>query len=77
MLKTVPFGKKVTYGELGAMIGTRSARAGGTVCRKNPFPFIIPCHRVLAAGGLGGFSQGLDIKRLLLEHEGLAWQLHP
>ncbi|WP_439028994.1 methylated-DNA--[protein]-cysteine S-methyltransferase [Gordonia terrae] len=72
----VAHGQTVTYGELAAMTGTRvSARGVGTIMGINPVPVIIPCHRVVAGDGLGGYSggadgQGLATKRWLLEFEG-------
>jgi len=72
-LRDVPFGKTVSYGELAAQIGNpKAARAIGGAVGKNPIPIIIPCHRVLAAGGkLGGFTGGTDIKEWLLAIEGV------
>jgi len=71
-------GKTRTYGELAAELHS-SARAVGGACGANPIPVVVPCHRVIAAGGaIGGFmgakSEGfeLGIKRWLLEHEGAA-----
>ena len=68
----VPFGRTVSYGELARAVGSpRAARAVGQALGRNPAPMIVPCHRVLAAGGkLGGFGGGLDMKRRLLELEG-------
>ncbi len=73
-LTTIPAGSVTTYGELAARLGS-SARAVGAACRANPLPLIRPCHRVVAATGLGGFSGErsgwlLDFKRALLRHEG-------
>ncbi len=70
-LQRVPFGKKLTYGELAAKSGSpRAARAVGSACHYNPFPLFIPCHRVVASqGGLGGFAYGPVMKRLLLDFE--------
>lgn len=70
-LAKVPFGSTTTYGELAAASGSpNGARAVGGACGRNPVPLLIPCHRVLAAGGaLGGFSQGLEVKRRLLAFE--------
>ena len=75
-MQRIPAGKTRTYGELAREIGS-SARAVGGACGANPVPLVVPCHRVIAAGGaLGGFmgsrSAGfeLGIKRWLLEHEG-------
>lgn len=68
----IPFGGLATYGDLARDIGS-SARAVGTACGKNPIPVIVPCHRVIAAGGgIGGYSGrgGTDTKRVLLDLEG-------
>jgi methylated-DNA-[protein]-cysteine S-methyltransferase len=73
LARGIGYGRTVTYGELAARAGNRSAaRAIGAVMASNPIPIIIPCHRVVASGGsLGGFSapQGVDLKRRLLEME--------
>jgi methylated-DNA-[protein]-cysteine S-methyltransferase len=74
-LATIPAGKVTRYGELAKKLGT-SARAVGNACRMNPVPVVIPCHRVVAAHGIGGYAgdtggELLDIKRWLLEHEGV------
>jgi len=70
-LRRIPPGQTRGYGEVAGEIGSpRAARAVGQACGANPIPLLIPCHRVLAAGGkLGGFSGGLDWKRLLLKRE--------
>jgi len=69
-MQKIPAGSALTYGELAAAVGNpRAIRAVGQACRCNRMPLIIPCHRVLAAGGLGGFSLGLEWKRKLLELE--------
>lgn len=67
----IPFGQTRTYGQLGKHLGT-PAQAIGQACGANPIPLLIPCHRVLAAGNLGGFSggQGVETKVALLRHEG-------
>ena len=67
----IPFGETRSYSELATAMGTPSkARAVGTALGKNPFPLIIPCHRVLGKNGdLCGFAFGLDCKRALLEAE--------
>ncbi|MDR2884763.1 MAG: MGMT family protein [Deferribacteraceae bacterium] len=68
----IPIGRAVTYAELAELAGSpRAARAVGTAMRKNKFLLLIPCHRVLAANSIGGFSIGLDIKVKLLEMEGV------
>lgn len=68
-LLKVPYGRTVTYGELARRIGCRSAQAVGQVLNRNPIAIIIPCHRVVAASGLGGYAYGPDIKRKLLNLE--------
>jgi methylated-DNA-[protein]-cysteine S-methyltransferase len=70
LLKIAP-GRTRTYSEIAESIGAiGAARAVGTACGANPIPVLVPCHRVLAAGGkLGGFSGGLDWKRRLLAAE--------
>jgi O-6-methylguanine DNA methyltransferase len=73
-LRAVPRGEVVTYGELAALAGRPgAARAAGTFCAQNRFAVFVPCHRVVAAGGLGGYgSLGLDYKRRLLALEHVA-----
>lgn len=72
LLRDVPFGVTLTYKQLAEITGNpNGARAVGNACSNNPFLLIIPCHRVLAAKGLGGFSSGLDVKRALLSFEGI------
>lgn len=72
-LLQVPFGQTVTYAQLAAAAGhPGAARAVGTVMRKNPLVIFVPCHRVVAAHGLGGYACGLARKRLLLSLEGAA-----
>lgn len=74
--ETVGYGTPVTYGELAARSGTAvPARGIGSIMGANPIPIIVPCHRVVAGDGLGGYSggapgQGLATKRWLLEFEG-------
>lgn len=67
----IPLGKVRTYGWVAKKIGHPKAyRAVGNALNKNPWPVIVPCHRVIASGGkLGGFSQGIDKKKKLLELE--------
>ncbi len=67
--------KTTSYGDIARRIGT-AARPVGGACGANPVPLIVPCHRVLAASGLGGFMGGkksfpLSVKRWLLQHEGI------
>lgn len=74
-LRRVPYGEVVTYGELSALAGrARAARAAGTFCAQNRFSLVVPCHRVVSVGGLGGYgSSGVEYKRRLLEVEGLSF----
>jgi methylated-DNA-[protein]-cysteine S-methyltransferase len=73
-LRRIPYGETVTYGELAALAGYPNAqRAAGTFCAHNRFPIVVPCHRVVAADGLGSYgSLGLEYKRRLLELEGVS-----
>ena len=74
-LLEIPLGATLSYHEVAERLGQRgAARAVGGACGANPIPLIIPCHRVLASGGLlGGFSGGLDWKRKLLSLEGICY----
>ena len=66
-----PYGHVVTYGELARRSGCPGgARAVGQTMARNPLPLVVPCHRVVAAGGLGGYGGGLALKRWLLALEG-------
>ena len=74
-LRAIPLGTVLSYGELAAQLGT-AARAVGGACRNNPISILIPCHRVVARHGLGGYAGEVDgdllaIKRWLLQHEGV------
>ena len=79
-LLEVPAGRVITYGDLAAAIGCRSPRAVGQALRRNPFAPVVPCHRVVAAGGrLGGFQgrrdgAALSRKRALLAAEGVLFR---
>lgn len=71
-LSRVPCGRVVTYGALAEAVGQPSAcRAVAKAVGKNPLLILVPCHRVVAASGLGGFSSGLEAKRTLLTLEGV------
>ncbi len=70
-LLNVPAGKTITYGELANAAGLpRAARFAGNVMAKNRFAPLIPCHRVIASDGLGGYGLGLEMKARLLRKEG-------
>jgi O-6-methylguanine DNA methyltransferase len=70
VIAKIPFGQTLTYGDIARRLGKAGAvRAVGGACGANPVPFFVPCHRVVAAGGLGGFSSGLEIKIALLKAE--------
>jgi methylated-DNA-[protein]-cysteine S-methyltransferase len=72
-LRDVPRGEVVTYGELAALAGyPGAARAAGSFCAANRFALLVPCHRVVGAGGIGGYgATGVGIKRRLLALEGV------
>ena len=74
-IRRIPSGQVRTYGDIAKLVRS-IPRAVGGACGRNPLPLIIPCHRVVAAGGIGGFMGGRDdeplaIKRWLLRHEGV------
>jgi methylated-DNA-[protein]-cysteine S-methyltransferase len=71
-LRGVPRGEVVTYGELAALAGfPGAARAAGSFCARNRFELLVPCHRVVAAAGIGGYgTTGTHVKRRLLALEG-------
>lgn len=73
-MRAIPPGETRTYGDLAAEVGS-NARAVGAACGMNPVPIVVPCHRIVAANGIGGFMGGtgedtVSIKRWLLAHEG-------
>ncbi|MDM7935099.1 MAG: MGMT family protein [Methanothrix sp.] len=69
-VQTIPRGQTRTYGEVAALVGCPgAARAVGRALSRNPFAVVVPCHRVVARQGLGGFSWGVDLKRRLLALE--------
>ena len=73
-LSRIPYGETRSYGEVAAELGIKGgARAVGGACGKNPLPIIVPCHRVVGALGLGGYSPyagGVETKKFLLRLEG-------
>ena len=72
-LCAIPYGETLTYGDLAKSLGV-TAQAIGQACGSNPIPILIPCHRVLASNGLGGYSGagGIEAKVALLRLEGAA-----
>ena len=74
VLRAVPRGRVITYGALADRAGRpRAARAAGTFCARNRFAVLVPCHRVVSAGGIGSFGDlGVSYKRRLLELDGVA-----
>jgi methylated-DNA-[protein]-cysteine S-methyltransferase len=72
-LRRVPYGEVVSYADLARLAGhPRAQRAAGTFCARNRFGIVVPCHRVVAADGLGSYgSLGPDYKRRLLALEGV------
>lgn len=71
VMRAIPYGDTMTYGEIADQVGV-AAQPVGQACGANPIPIIIPCHRVLSASGLGGFSGagGVETKIELLKLEG-------
>ena len=70
-IRRIPYGEVRSYGEVAWMAGyPRAARAVGTACRKNALLLIVPCHRVVASDGIGGYGGRPDIKRAILRLEG-------
>jgi len=67
-VREIPYGSTATYGDIAWVVGT-SPRAVGRVMSHNPTPLVVPCHRVVAATGIGGFSPALEIKEHLLALE--------
>ncbi len=69
-IAAIPYGEVATYGEIAARLGRPgAARAVGQATGANPRPLIVPCHRVVACGGLGGYGGGIALKEFLLDHE--------
>lgn len=79
ILREIPYGKTMSYGEIAQKIaaetgGKMSAQAVGGAVGRNPISIVIPCHRVLGASGkLTGYAGGLELKKYLLELEGISW----
>ena len=71
-MRAIPRGEVRTYGQLAtAVAAPGAARAVGRACATNPLPLVVPCHRVVASTGPGGFGPGLDAKRALWSLEGM------
>jgi methylated-DNA-[protein]-cysteine S-methyltransferase len=71
-LMAIPYGEVRSYAEIAEVVGRpRASRAVGNANHVNRFPVVIPCHRVVAASGLGGYGGGEDVKRFLLALEGV------
>jgi methylated-DNA-[protein]-cysteine S-methyltransferase len=71
-LPDIGYGQTSSYGAVATAAGhPRAARAVGSACANNPLPVVVPCHRVMAADGLGGFGGGRDVKEWLLALEGV------
>ncbi|MCL8207766.1 MAG: methylated-DNA--[protein]-cysteine S-methyltransferase [Actinomycetia bacterium] len=69
-IRAIPYGERRTYGQLALALGRpRASRAVGRATGQNPLPLVIPCHRVVARSGLGGYSDGLALKTWLLAQE--------
>jgi methylated-DNA-[protein]-cysteine S-methyltransferase len=72
-LARIPYGETISYGELARRVGRPNGpRAVGQANGRNPIPIIVPCHRVLASNGIGGYGGGLKVKRALLALEGVS-----
>lgn len=77
-ISRIPRGHTLNYKAVGGLIGCGSPRAVGGACGANPYPLIVPCHRVVAASGIGGFAKHDDgfhigVKQWLLAHEGVVY----
>jgi O-6-methylguanine DNA methyltransferase len=73
-LRSLPYGATATYAEVAALTGRpRAARAVGNANHANPWPVLLPCHRVVASHGIGGYGGGEHLKRFLLALEGVTY----
>lgn len=71
-VRSIPYGRTLTYKEVAEKIGEpRASRAVANALGENPIPIIIPCHRVVAVNGLGGYSGGASLKKRMLKLEGV------
>lgn len=69
-VRRIPWGETRKYGDIARQIGSRGCRAVGGALRSNPLAILVPCHRVVSAAGVGGYSAGVERKVWLLRHEG-------
>lgn len=68
----IPFGQTASYGQIARAVGNpRAARAVGTANANNHLPLVVPCHRIVAGNGIGGFGGNLALKRKMLNFEGV------
>jgi methylated-DNA-[protein]-cysteine S-methyltransferase len=73
-LEAIPYGEVRTYGDVAISVDRPLAsRAVGNANHVNPYPIVVPCHRVVASTGIGGYGGGDDVKRFLLEIEGVRY----
>ncbi len=71
-IKDIPYGKTMTYKEVAEKIGNPNAsRAVANALNHNPIPLLLPCHRILASDGIGGYSAGVALKKKMLQLEGI------
>lgn len=74
VLRSLPYGTVATYGRVAELAGRpRAARAVGNANHANPWPVLVPCHRVVASDSIGGYGGGEDLKRFLLSLEGVTY----
>ncbi len=70
VVASIPWGETMTYGQVAERLGRHgAARAVGRALAANPVPLIIPCHRVVAVNGIGGYGPGTNLKKMLLDLE--------
>lgn len=71
LTKNVKRGSVITYGDLAKALNTSPRAVGGGAMKRNPYPIVVPCHRVVASDGIGYYSSGIEEKKFLLEIEGV------
>lgn len=78
LISSIPYGHTMSYGEVASKLGNaRLARVVGQVCKRNPLPILIPCHRVVGKNSMGGYAGGVAKKRLLLDLESGPISMNP